>query len=94
MAAIIVQRLRHHAPPPPGGRRRDGQPGEQRSTRAPENVRRWRRDGSRPLLESWAHAFAVGQPLPTLPLWLADHLAVPVELEASYEETCRILRID
>ena len=44
-------------------------------------------------LETWAHALAVGQPLPTLPLWLADNFAVPLELEASYEETCRILRI-
>jgi hypothetical protein len=44
-------------------------------------------------LETWAHALAVGRPLPTLPLWLADNLAVPLELEASYEETCRILRI-
>ncbi|MCI0463237.1 MAG: DUF4058 family protein [Gemmataceae bacterium] len=44
-------------------------------------------------LEVWAHALAVGQPLPTLPLWLADNLAVPLELEATYEETCRILRI-
>ena len=35
----------------------------------------------------------LGQPLPTLPLWLADNLAVPLELETSYEETCRILRI-
>jgi len=26
-------------------------------------------------------------------LWLADNLAVPLELEASYEETCRVLRI-
>jgi hypothetical protein len=42
---------------------------------------------------TWAHALAVGQALPTLPLWLADNLAVPLELEASYEETCRILRI-
>ena len=36
---------------------------------------------------------AVGQPLPTLPLWLSEELFVPVELEASYEETCRVLRI-
>jgi len=35
----------------------------------------------------------VGQPLPLLPLWLAENLAVPLELEATYEETCRILRI-
>jgi hypothetical protein len=26
-------------------------------------------------------------------LWLADHLAVPLELEECYEETCRVLRI-
>jgi hypothetical protein len=44
-------------------------------------------------LQTWAHALAVGQPLPTLPLWLAESFAVPLELEASYEETCRILRI-
>ena len=45
------------------------------------------------LLEGWAHALAPGQPLPTLPLWLADNFAVPLDLEASYEETCCILRI-
>jgi hypothetical protein len=54
---------------------------------------RWRRVGEIARLETWAHTLAVGQPLPTLPLWLADNLAVPLELEASYEETCRILRI-
>jgi hypothetical protein len=54
---------------------------------------RWRREGDAPLLETWARPLAVGQPLPTLPLWLSDTLAVPLELEASYEETCRILRI-
>jgi hypothetical protein len=45
------------------------------------------------LLETWGHVLSLGQPLPTLPLWLADNLAVPLELEASYEETCRVLRI-
>jgi hypothetical protein len=45
------------------------------------------------LLETWNQPLAVGQPLPTLPLWLADNLAVPLELEASYEGTCRDLRI-
>jgi len=44
-------------------------------------------------LETWNHALAVGQPLPTLPLWLATDLAVPLDLDSSYEETCRILRI-
>lgn len=44
-------------------------------------------------LDLWAEALAVGRPLPTLPLWLAPNLAVPLELEASYEETCQVLRI-
>lgn len=56
-------------------------------------VCRSRREGVTPKLETWTHAFSLGQPLPTLPLWLADDLAVPLELETSYEETCRILRI-
>jgi hypothetical protein len=45
------------------------------------------------LLETWLHTLVVGQPLPTLPLWLADDLAVPLDMQASYEETCRVLRI-
>jgi len=45
------------------------------------------------LLETWAQALTLGQPLPMLPMWLADNLAVPLELEATYEETCRVLRI-
>ena len=44
-------------------------------------------------VESWAYALELARPLPTLPLWLAEDLAVPLELERSYEETCRILRI-
>jgi hypothetical protein len=43
--------------------------------------------------EAWTHALTLGQPLPTLPLWVADDLAVPLELEESYQETCRILRV-
>jgi Protein of unknown function (DUF4058) len=54
---------------------------------------RWARKEDTWLLETWAHPLALGQPLPTLPLWLADNLAVPLELDPSYEETCRILRI-
>jgi hypothetical protein len=45
------------------------------------------------LLEASARALTPGQPLATLPLWLADHLAVPLELEEYHEETCRVLRI-
>jgi hypothetical protein len=35
----------------------------------------------------------IGEPLPTLPIWLATDLSVPVDLEATYEETCRALSI-
>jgi len=45
------------------------------------------------LLETWMNPLALGQPLPTLPLWLADNLAMPLDLEPSYEETCRVLRL-
>jgi hypothetical protein len=45
------------------------------------------------IVMAWTHTLGVGQPLPTVPLWLADNLAVPLELETSYEQTCRILRI-
>ena len=45
------------------------------------------------LIESWMQPLSIGRPLPTLPLWLADDLAVPLDLEASYEQTCRILRL-
>ena len=39
------------------------------------------------------YTLELGRPLPTLPLWLAENLAVPLELEPSYEETRRALRI-
>src|SRR5262249_23179477 len=52
-----------------------------------------RRTGEAWLLEGWAPPLPLGRPLPTLPLWLAEDLAVPLDLEGSYEETCRILRI-
>jgi hypothetical protein len=54
---------------------------------------RWTSNGDGSLLEAWTNALELGQPLPTLPLWPAANFAVPLELEASYEETCRILRI-
>ena len=44
-------------------------------------------------LRAWAVPLAPGQPLPTLPLWLTESLWVPLELEASYEDTCRIFRL-
>lgn len=44
-------------------------------------------------MEIWKEVLALRAPLPTLPLWLAGNLTVPLELEPSYEETCAILRI-
>jgi hypothetical protein len=44
-------------------------------------------------LERWERPLEIGQPLPTLPLWLSANLSVPLDLEKSYEETCRILRL-
>jgi hypothetical protein len=54
---------------------------------------RWRVKDNTRLLESWHHPLMLRQPLPTLPLWLSDTVAIPLELEESYEQTCRDLRI-
>lgn len=44
-------------------------------------------------LQLWPAPLALGQPLPTLPLWIAPDLSVPLDLEASYRMTCADLRI-
>ena len=44
-------------------------------------------------LETWLKPLQIGQPLPTLPLWLADNFAVSLDFEESYEQTCKALRI-
>ncbi len=54
---------------------------------------RGRKVGATPRLESWAYPLAVGQALPSLPIWLTEDLCVPLHLEPAYEETCRVLRI-
>jgi len=54
---------------------------------------RKRQEGRMTRLESWAFPLSVGHPLPTLPIWLTESHAVSLELEASYEDTCRVLRI-
>jgi hypothetical protein len=72
-----------------------GQPKSSPGTAAPQyavacryasTIGRWR-------LESWEQPLTLGQPLPTLPLWLAEDFSIPLDLEESYEETCRVLRI-
>ncbi|MBI5292298.1 MAG: hypothetical protein HY872_10530 [Chloroflexi bacterium] len=47
------------------------------------------------LLHEWAYDFAVGDPLPTPPLFLrADQLRVMVDLEASYQATLQAGRYE
>lgn len=55
---------------------------------------RWRPHGKRMMLQTWSHALAVGQPLPTLPLWLTQTFAVPLDLEVGYEQACNDLWIE
>lgn len=44
-------------------------------------------------LDVWPFPLAVGDELPTVPLWLAADLAVPLELEPTYAAACRSLRL-
>ncbi len=44
-------------------------------------------------LQAWSFALGVGQPLPTVPLWLNGELAIPLDLEASHTAACIDLRI-
>lgn len=44
-------------------------------------------------LEEWAYPLVLGQPLPSLPIWLTDDIHVILNLESAYEETCQALRI-
>lgn len=50
------------------------------------------RDG-RAEIDLWANPLAVGDPLPTMPLRLIADYFVPVDLEATYAETCRLRRL-
>ncbi len=44
-------------------------------------------------LELWPRPLEIGAALPTLPFWLGETFAVPVDLEASYLAACELLRI-
>jgi hypothetical protein len=54
---------------------------------------RKRKVGRQTKLDTWSHPLAVGQPLPSLPVWLSETQSVVLDLEASYAETCQVLRI-
>jgi hypothetical protein len=49
--------------------------------------------GKKAEIDLWTETCAVGSPLPTMPLRLTGDLFVPVEFEATYEETCRRRRL-
>jgi hypothetical protein len=44
-------------------------------------------------LELWPEELRVGEALPTLPLWIGEEDAVPLDLEASYDAASELLRI-
>jgi hypothetical protein len=44
-------------------------------------------------LQLWPAPLAMGQPLPTLPLWIASDYSVPLDLEASYQAARADVRI-
>jgi hypothetical protein len=54
---------------------------------------RTRHEDRRRLMDNWYHPLVIGERLPTLPVWLHESLAVSLDLESSYEESCRSLRI-
>jgi hypothetical protein len=54
---------------------------------------RMRYEGRRRMMDNWYHALAIGQLLPTLPIWLKETWAISLDLQSSCEETCRTLRI-
>jgi len=51
-----------------------------------------RRD-DREEIEVWAEPLAVGDALPTLPLWLNAELVLPLKLESTYRDACSRRRI-
>jgi hypothetical protein len=51
------------------------------------------RRGDTDQVEAWLVPLAVGQALPTLPLGLPGELCLPIDLEATYVDACRKLRL-
>lgn len=54
---------------------------------------RWVTRGTRARPEAWSHTLMIGEPLPTLPLWLREDLVIALDLEQSYEQACSDLWI-
>lgn len=56
-------------------------------------VRGRKRPRRRSVVETWFNPMQLGQALPAIPIWLDVDLNITLDLESSYEETCRFLRI-
>jgi len=56
-------------------------------------VCRWTQKKKPRRFQSWTNSMRIGDALPTLPLWLTDDLAVPLELESPYEQACALVNI-
>lgn len=44
-------------------------------------------------IELWPEELSIGAEMPTLPLWLSDDVALPLDLEQSYTAACSSLRL-
>ena len=55
--------------------------------------RKRQRPKHKSFLDVWFYPMTVGQPLPTLPIWLSPDRHILLPLEPNYEETCRLLHV-
>jgi len=46
-----------------------------------------------PQLDLWHYPFSLDKPMPAVPLWLRGNVCLQVDLQATYERTCREQRI-
>ena len=44
-------------------------------------------------LETWRRPLEIGEPIPTMPLWLYGGICIPVPLDEAYSEACDELRV-
>lgn len=68
-------------------------PGMSPSAPAYAVTSRKRDEHKRTKLDLWSRTLAIGQPLPVLPVWLPGGLTLSLDLESSYEQACRVLKI-
>jgi hypothetical protein len=54
---------------------------------------RLRREKRKLLLDAWYHPLQIGAVLPTLTIWLNGRQTITLDLESTYEATCKDLRI-